>query len=94
MNGSSGPAEVIVPLSGTTTGPYVLNRPLYYPHVITSTLTASTVNSIYTHNFSSSTPAPAPGAATLSRSRKPSPTTPVSPPCPAPGSTRSPAWLI
>ena len=52
MNGSSGPAEVIVPLSGTTTGPYVLNRPLYYPHVITSTLTASTVNSIYTHNFS------------------------------------------
>jgi hypothetical protein len=52
MNGSSGPAEVIVALSGTGAGPYVLSRPLYYPHVITSTLTASTVNSLYTHNFS------------------------------------------
>ena len=49
---SSGPAEVIVPTSGTGTGPYVLNRPLYYPHAITSTLTAGTATSLYTHNFS------------------------------------------
>ena len=52
LNGTSGPAEVITPTAGTLTGPYTLNRPLYYPHTITATLTASTVNSLYTHNFS------------------------------------------
>jgi hypothetical protein len=49
--GATGFAEVVTPTAGTGTGPYTLNRKLYYTHASGATVSPSTGTSLYTHTF-------------------------------------------